>query len=82
MKNFTIELSEEELNVLGAALDERPYKEVYRLALRIQEQIIRQNTADFAKTVEAAIQHRDKAALPDLPEAPKANGSAVRGMDA
>jgi hypothetical protein len=44
MQNFTITLTAEELNAVGAALSDRPFKEVAGLLGKINQQVLKQNT--------------------------------------
>lgn len=49
MVNYTIELSPNDLRIIGLALDDRPYKEVAGLCARIQKQITDQDIARQAE---------------------------------
>lgn len=49
---FSIELTSEDIAVIGTALDEMPYKTVAALAQRIQAQINQQVERDAAPVVE------------------------------
>ena len=44
MQSFTLVLTGEELNQVGAALSDRPFKEVAGLLGKINQQVLKQNT--------------------------------------
>ena len=60
MPTFTLILTGEELNLLGAALSDRPFKEVAGLLGKINQQVVKQNTPPAPPAP----------AAPALPEAP------------
>ena len=62
MPTFTLVLTGEELNLLGSALSDRPFKEVAGLLGKINQQILKQNTPPP--------QEPPAPAAPALPEAP------------
>lgn len=60
MPTFTLILTGEELNLLGAALSDRPFKEVAGLLGKINQQVVKQNNPPAPPAP----------AAPALPEAP------------
>ena len=60
MQSFTLTVTAEELNQVGAALSDRPFKEVAGLLGKINQQVVRQNTTSAPPAP----------AAPALPEAP------------
>lgn len=43
MQSFTLILTGEELNLIGAALSDRPFKEVAGLLGKVNQQVLKQN---------------------------------------
>ena len=60
MQSFTLVFTGEELNLLGVALSDRPFKEVAGLLGKINQQVMKQNTPPAP----------DVPAAPAAPEAP------------
>jgi len=50
---YRLELTAEDIEVIGSALDEMPFKRVYKVAAKIQAQINAQNAAEKDTTADA-----------------------------
>lgn len=84
MTIYRLELSDDDVNAIGRALDEMPYKVVHGVAQRLQQQITNQNIAEFNARVAVreaqAVERALAAAKVDEPAEPppKTNGSRSR----